>query len=173
MAKAVYSTENIGHYGLGFKYYTHFTSPIRRFPDLIVHKLLFDNLHNRKPHYNEEQLDSICEHCSIQERNAISAERLSVKLKQIEYMNDKIGEEFKGVISGITNFGIFVELRESLAEGLIRLRDIKDDFYIFDEKQYSIIGQDSGRKYRLGDEIDVKLIRVDEGKREIDFALLN
>ncbi len=173
MAKAVYSTDNIGHFGLGFKFYTHFTSPIRRFPDLIVHKLLFEYLNEQKVKYNQAQLEGICEDCSIKERSAINAERLSVKLKQIEYMNDKVGEDFRGVISGITNFGIFVELRENLAEGLIRLRDIKDDFYIFDEKQYAIIGQDTGNKYRLGDEIDVKLIRVDESKREIDFALLN
>ncbi len=173
MAKAIYSTDNIGHFGLGFKYYTHFTSPIRRFPDLIVHKLLYHYLNGEKTQYNQAKLENISEDCSVQERNAINAERLSVKLKQIEYMNDKVGQEFKGVISGITNFGIFVELRENLSEGLIRLRDIKDDYYIFDEKQYAIIGQDTGKKYRLGDEIDVKLIRVDEVKREIDFALLN
>ncbi|MDZ7766748.1 MAG: ribonuclease R [Melioribacteraceae bacterium] len=173
MAKAIYSTENIGHFGLGFKFYTHFTSPIRRFPDLIIHKLLFRYLHGGKPLYNQQQLENISEDCSAQERTAVSAERLSVKLKQIQFMNDKVGEEFKGVISGITNFGMFIELRESLAEGLIRLRDIKDDFYIFDEKQYAIIGQDTEKKYRLGDEVEVKLIRVDELKKEIDFALLN
>ena len=173
MAKAVYSTQNIGHYGLGFPFYTHFTSPIRRFPDLIVHKLLFDNLNGKQPGYNLSLLESICDNCSVQERSAVSAERLSVKLKQMEYLKDKIGEEFTAVISGITNFGIFVELRETLSEGLIRLRDIKNDYYMFDEKQYAIVGQDSGKRYRLGDEIDVKLIRVDESKREIDFALLN
>lgn len=173
MAKAVYSTENIGHYGLGFKYYTHFTSPIRRFPDLIVHKILFDNLHGRESGYNSSKLESICDHCSAQERSAINAERLSVKLKQMEYLKNRIGEEFTAIISGITNFGIFVELRENLSEGLIRLRDIKDDYYIFDQKQYAIIGQDTGKKYRLGDKINVKLIRVDESKRETDFALLN
>lgn len=173
MAKAVYSTDNIGHYGLGFKHYTHFTSPIRRFPDLIVHKLLFNYIAGNKPGYSKTQLEEICEHCSAQERNAISAERLSVKLKQIEYLKNKIGEEFTAIISGITNFGIFVELRETLSEGLIRLRDIKDDYYLFDEKQYAIVGQESGKRYRLGDKIDVKLIRVDESKREIDFTLLN
>lgn len=173
MAKAVYSTDNIGHYGLGFKYYTHFTSPIRRFPDLIVHKILFDNLHGRDSGYNSAKLESICDHCSAQERSAINAERLSVKLKQMEYLKNRIGEEFTAIISGITNFGIFVELRENLSEGLIRLRDIKDDYYIFDQKQYAIIGQDTGKKYRLGDKINVKLIRVDESKRETDFALLN
>lgn len=173
MAKAVYSSDNIGHYGLGFKYYTHFTSPIRRFPDLIVHKLLFNNLSCNQPGYNKNQLENMCEHCSAQERNAINAERLSIKLKQIEYLKNKIDEEFTAVISGITNFGIFVELRETLSEGLIRLRDIKDDYYLFDEKQYAIVGSETGKRYRLGDKIEVKLIRVDESKREIDFTLLN
>jgi len=173
MAKAVYSTNNIGHYGLGFKYYTHFTSPIRRFPDLIVHKLLFENIKGKDPGVSQANLESICEHSSAQERNAVNAERLSVKLKQMEYLKNKIGQEFTAVISGITNFGIFVELRETLSEGLIRLRDIKDDYYLFDEKQYAIVGRESGNRYRLGDKIDVKLIRVDESKREIDFALLN
>lgn len=173
MAKAVYSTDNIGHYGLGFKYYTHFTSPIRRFPDLIVHKLLFEYLNGNEIKYSKAQLESICEHSSAQERNAVNAERLSVKLKQMEYLKNKIGEDFTAVISGITNFGIFVELRENLSEGLIRLRDIKDDYYLFDEKQYAIVGRESGKRYRLGDKIDVKLIRVDELKREMDFALLN
>jgi ribonuclease R len=173
MAKAVYSTNNIGHYGLGFKYYTHFTSPIRRFPDLIVHRLLFNYLNGSAPGYSAGQLESICDHCSAQERSAISAERLSVKLKQMEYLKNRIGDEFTAIISGITNFGIFVELKETLSEGLIRLRDIKDDFYQFEEKQYAIVGQDTGKRYRLGDKIEVKLIRVDESKREIDFALLN
>ncbi|HET55660.1 MAG TPA: ribonuclease R [Ignavibacteria bacterium] len=173
MAKAVYSSDNIGHYGLGFKYYTHFTSPIRRFPDLIVHKLLLNNIKGNQPGYNKNQLENMCEHCSAQERNAINAERLSIKLKQIEYLKNKIGEEFTAVISGITNFGIFVELRETLSEGLIRLRDIKDDYYLFDEKQYAIVGSETGKRYRLGDKIEVKLIRVDESKREIDFTLLN
>jgi ribonuclease R len=173
MAKAIYSTDNIGHYGLGFKYYTHFTSPIRRFPDLIVHKLLFEYISNKESKYSKAQLENICEHSSAQERNAVSAERLSVKLKQMEYLKNKIGYEFTAVISGITNFGIFVELRENLSEGLIRLRDIKDDYYLFDEKQYAIVGRETGKRYRLGDNIDVKLIRVDELKREIDFALLN
>jgi len=173
MAKAVYSSDNIGHYGLGFKYYTHFTSPIRRFPDLIVHKLLLNNIKGNQPGYNKNQLENMCEHCSAQERNAINAERLSIKLKQIEYLKNKIDEEFTAVISGITNFGIFVELRETLSEGLIRLRDIKDDYYLFDEKQYAIVGSETGKRYRLGDKIEVKLIRVDESKREIDFTLLN
>ncbi len=174
MAKAIYSTNNIGHYGLGFKDYTHFTSPIRRFPDLIVHKLLF-NLLNKKVEKNLsiEILEEICNHSSVQERNAINAERLSVKLKQIEYLKGKVGCEFHGVVSGLTNFGIFIELSHTLAEGMIRLRDLDDDYYIYDEKNYSITGKRSGRRIRLGDKVNVRLVSVNEEKREIDFVLLD
>mgnify|MGYP001614905587 FL=1 len=174
MAKAVYSTKNIGHYGLGFRYYTHFTSPIRRFPDLIVHRLIFDyNQEKLEKNLSLEELEKICDHTSAQERNAVNAERLSVKLKQIEYLKSKVGEDFHGVVSGITHFGIFIELSHTLAEGLIRLRDMNDDYYVFDEKNYSILGKRSGRKIRLGDKVNVKLIRVDQEKREIDFVLLS
>lgn len=173
MAKAVYSTNNIGHYGLGFRDYTHFTSPIRRFPDLIVHKIIFSYLQNiQEKNFSVEELDEICNHSSAQERNAINAERLSVKLKQIEYLKGKVGTEFHGVVSGITNFGIFIELSQNLAEGLIRYRDLEDDYYTFDEKNYAITGKRSGRRIRLGDKINVKLVRVDNEKREIDFTLL-
>ncbi|MFA7228050.1 MAG: ribonuclease R, partial [Melioribacteraceae bacterium] len=173
MAKAVYSTKNIGHYGLGFKYYTHFTSPIRRFPDLIVHDLINRfNLNSLEKNLSLEELEEICNHSSAQERNAINAERLSVKLKQIEYLKGKVGEEFHGVVNGITHFGIFIELSQTLSEGLIRLRDMQDDFYVFDEKNYAINGKRTGRRIRLGDKVNVKLIRVDEERREIDFILL-
>jgi ribonuclease R len=173
MAKAIYSTNNIGHYGLGFKYYTHFTSPIRRFPDLIVHKLIFDYTNNKENNFSVEDLEEICNHSSERERNAINAERLSVKLKQIEYLQGKVGTDFHGVVSGITNFGIFVELSHTLAEGLIKFRDMEDDYYIFDEKNYTITGKRTGRKIRLGDKVNVKLARVDNEKREIDFTLLD
>ena len=180
MAKAVYSTKNIGHYGLGFRYYTHFTSPIRRFPDLIVHNLIHkfvtNNLEKNLSLWESipsgEELEEICNHSSAQERNAVNAERLSVKLKQIEYLKSKVGEEFHGVVSGITHFGIFIELSATLSEGLIRLRDMQDDFYVYDEKNYAINGKRTGRRIRLGDKVNVKLIRVDEEKREIDFILL-
>ncbi len=172
MAKAIYSTKNIGHFGLSFKYYTHFTSPIRRFPDLIVHLLIFGFINNnRKAIFNLKQLDNICEHASNQERNATDAERLSIKLKQMEYLKDKLGEEFEAVISGVTNFGLFVELKDTLAEGLVSIRDLDDDFYIFDEKKYQLKGRSRGKKYRLGDKINVRLARVDYEKREIDFTL--
>ena len=174
MAKAVYTPKNIGHYGLGFKNYTHFTSPIRRFPDLIVHRLIYEIVekNNFKKHSLEE-LDDICDHASAMERNSVSAERLSVKLKQVEYLKDKVGETFHGVISGFTNFGFFVELSQTLAEGLIRFRDLTDDFYILDDKNYCIVGKDSGKRIRLGDKVNVKILRVNEERKEIDFTLLN
>jgi len=173
MAKAIYSTKNIGHYGLGFKYYTHFTSPIRRFPDLIVHSLInkFCNEITWKG-IGQEDLEEICEHSSAQERNAVNAERLSVKLKQIEYMKSKLGEEFHGVVSGVTHFGIFIELNQTLAEGLIRLRDLEDDYYVFDQNNYCITGKRTGKRIRLGDKVKVKLIRVNEERRAIDFILI-
>lgn len=173
MAKAVYSTNNIGHYGLAFKKYTHFTSPIRRFPDLVVHQLIYDFNNKREKNLSIEELEEICNHASMQERNAINAERLSVKLKQIEYLKGKVGNIFHGIVSGITNFGIFIELSENLAEGMIRFRDLEDDYYIFDEKNYSVTGKRTGRRIRLGDKVEVKLIYVDEEKREIDFLLLD
>ena len=173
MAKAIYSTKNIGHYGLGFKYYTHFTSPIRRFPDLIVHSLIY-NFNKDIPGkvIAQEELEEICNHSSAQERNAVNAERLSVKLNQIEYMKSKVGEEFHGVVSGVTHFGIFIELNQTLAEGLIRLRDLEDDFYVFDQNNYCITGKRTGKRIRLGDKVNVKLIRVNEEKRAIDFILI-
>lgn len=173
MAKAIYSPDNIGHYGLGFKYYSHFTSPIRRYSDLIVHRLLF-NYKNLKSGeiYSLAQLEEICENISASERNAVEAERFSVKQKQIEYLRNHLGNEFSAIISGITNFGIFVKITDILAEGLIKLRDLDDDYYIHDEKNYAIIGKRTKNQYRLGDKIHVKLIRVDEERSELDFIIL-
>jgi ribonuclease R len=172
MAKAVYSPDNIGHYGLGFKYYSHFTSPIRRYSDLIVHRLLF-NYKNLKSGeiYSLAQLEEICENISATERNAVEAERFSVKQKQIEYLRNHLGSEFSAIISGITNFGIFVKITDILAEGLVRLRDLDDDYYIHDEKKYAIVGKRTKKQYRLGDKIHVKLIRVDEERSELDFMI--
>ena len=172
MAKAVYSPQNIGHYGLGFKYYTHFTSPIRRYSDLIVHRLLLNYIENKnQSHYTTSQLEDISNHISETERNAIEAERLSVKRKQIEYLKEHVGEEFHAIISGITYFGMFVKISEILAEGLIRLRDLEGDFYVYDEKKYALIGRKSKKQFRLGDKVQVKLIRVDIEKSELDFII--
>ncbi len=173
MAKAVYSVNNIGHYGLGFKYYTHFTSPIRRYSDLIVHRLLSKYVDGAGGvNYTLEELDEISDHISVCERNAIDAERLSVKHKQIEFMHQHIGEEFKAIISGLTHFGIFVKVLDNLSEGLIRLRDLEGDFYVYDEKKYSLIGKTTKKLFRLGDHVDVKLIRADLEKSELDFLIV-
>ena len=172
MAKAVYSPQNIGHYGLGFKHYTHFTSPIRRYADLIVHRLLLNYIeNNNQTHYTNSQLEDISNHISETERNAVEAERLSVKRKQIEYLKEHVGEEFHAIISGITYFGMFVKISEILAEGLIRLRDLEGDFYVYDEKKYALIGRKSKKQFRLGDKVQVKLIRVDLEKSELDFII--
>lgn len=172
MAKAVYSINNIGHYGLAFKYYTHFTSPIRRFPDLIVHQLIYDYIErNKGKNLSISDLEEICNYASYKERNAVLAERMSIKMKQIDYLKNKIGEEFNGIISGITNFGIFVELSDSLAEGLIPYRLLEGDYYFFDEKNYSVVGRKSKKRIRLGDKVTVKIYRIDPEKKEIDFIL--
>jgi len=170
MAKAIYSTKNIGHYGLGFKNYTHFTSPIRRYADLIVHRILERSfIAKTGKHYSLDFLTKISEYISATERTAIEAERRSNKLKKIQYLQDKLGEEFHAVISGVANYGIFVELTDILAEGLIRARDLEGDFYVLDEKKYSLIGKRTKKQFRLGDIITVKLVRVDLENLELDF----
>ena len=170
MAKAVYSAKNIGHYGLGFKNYTHFTSPIRRYADLLVHRVLDKTLISKTgKHYSLDNLTKICEHISATERTAMEAERRSVKLKQMQFLQDKIGHEFHAVISGVANYGIFVELTDILAQGLIRARDLEGDFYVLDEKKYSLIGKRTKKQFRLGDKITVKLVRLDLDNLELDF----
>ena len=171
MARAEYTTHNIGHYGLSFRYYTHFTSPIRRYPDLMVHRLLQWYL-DEKPSASESEYDEKCKHSSDMERKAMEAERASVKYKQAEYLMDRIGEEFDGLISGVSKWGIFVELTESKCEGMVSLRLMNDDFYYLDEENYRIIGQRWGKIYRLGDNIRIKVKKIDLQKKQMDFDLV-
>ncbi len=171
MARAEYTTQNIGHYGLSFKYYTHFTSPIRRYPDLMVHRLLQWYL-DEKGSASKEEYEEYCKHSSDMERKAMEAERASVKYKQAEYLMDRIGEEFDGLISGVSKWGIFVELTESKCEGMVSLRLMNDDFYYLDEENYRIIGQRWGKIYRLGDNIRIKVKKIDLQKKQMDFDLV-
>lgn len=173
MAKAIYSTKNIGHYGLAFKYYTHFTSPIRRYPDIIVHRLLLDFLNNKK--IGKEKMweyEEISRQSSEQEKKASDAERTSIKYKQVEYMSTRIGKKFDGIISGITEWGLYVEEVETKCEGLIRVRDLKDDFYIFNEKKMELVGQKRNKKFKLGEKIKIKLNGVDLERKTIDYTLI-
>ena len=172
MAKAEYSTENIGHYGLSFPYYTHFTSPIRRYPDLIVHRLLFHYL-NKGSSLNKAEIEDICEHSSEMERKAVAAERDSIKYKQAEYLLDKIGQKFEGLISGVSKWGIYVELIGNSCEGMISLRDLDDDFYYLDEDNYQVIGQRYGEQYKLGDKLTIRVKRIDLSKKQMDFELVD
>ncbi len=175
MMKAVYSQNNIGHFGLAFEYYTHFTSPIRRYPDLVVHRLLKEYQHPvraKRLRALKKELKRICERSSERERIAVDAERESVRIKQVEWIADHVGEEFTGLISGVTSFGIFVEITPELIEGLVRMEDLTDDFYILDEKTYTITGRESGRSYRLGDQVRIRVARVDLEKKQVDFLLL-
>ena len=168
MQKAKYSVHNIGHYGLSFPCYTHFTSPIRRYPDMMVHRLLERYLNDGRS-ANAEVYEKYCEHCSSQEQLAENAERASVKYKQVEFMSDKIGQVFNGVISGVTEWGLYVELNANKCEGLIAMRDLKDDFYEFDEKNYCITGKHHKQIYRLGDAITVKVANANLQRKQLDF----
>ncbi len=171
MAKAAYSTRNIGHYGLSFEYYSHFTSPIRRYPDMMVHRLLEKYLAGGRS-ANEQKYEEQCKHSSDMETRAANAERASIKYKQVEFMQDHIGQIYPGVISGVTDWGIFVEL-ENKIEGMIPIRELDDDFYIFDEKNYSLVGRHSHKKYQLGDELKVKIWRTNLEKKQLDFQLVS
>jgi ribonuclease R len=172
MKQARYSTGNIGHFGLCFDHYTHFTSPIRRYPDLIVHRLLKDLLRKKtRPAFWEERLDDIAKRCSGAERVADEAEREVMKLRQTQYLSDRVGETFDGVISGVTAFGFFVELLEAPVEGLIRLTTLADDYYKHDEVGHSLVGRRSGKRFRLGDPVRIVVESVNIGRRQVDFAL--
>ncbi|MBX7107916.1 MAG: ribonuclease R [Chitinophagales bacterium] len=170
MAKAVYTTKNIGHYGLSFEYYTHFTSPIRRYPDMMSHRILEQVLKAEK--VIDNQLENRCNHCSEMERNAADAERTSVKLKQVEYMSARAGELFDGFISGVTEWGIFVMTEGSYCEGMVRLDALRTDFFVYDKKKHCVKGMRTGRKLQLGDKVKVKLLKTNVAKRTIDFVLI-
>ncbi len=169
MPKAIYTTKNAGHYGLGFKYYTHFTSPIRRYPDVLVHRLLDARLQG-KTHASQEQLELLCKHSSDMERMAAEAERASVKYKQVEFMSDKVGQSFDGLISGVTEWGIYVEIIENRCEGMIKTRDMQDDRYVFDEDNYRYVGRNTGKVYALGDKVKVLVKNADLMKKQLDYA---
>ena len=171
MQKASYSPENIGHYGLAFDYYSHFTSPIRRYPDLIIHRLLFEYLQG-KDRYGLD-LEEASKHCSMMEKLAAEAERDSIKYKQVEYLQDKVGLVFSGVVSGMSDFGLFVELKDSKCEGMVRLRSILDDNYSFDDKRYVVVGKKYGKEFFLGDEVDVLIKKTDLLKKQVEMELVD
>ena len=171
MSKAVYSTENIGHYGLAFPYYSHFTSPIRRYPDLMAHRLLQHYLDGGKSP-NREEYEEYCKHCSDRERLAANAERDSIKYMQVKFMEDKVGQDFTGVISGVADYGFWVEIPENGAEGMIKLRDLMDDSYFHDPKAHSIVGAKSGKTYRLGDEIKIQVVKANLIQKQLDFKIV-
>ncbi|MDP7555764.1 MAG: RNB domain-containing ribonuclease, partial [Nitrospinota bacterium] len=176
MKQAVYSEKNSGHFCLAFECYTHFTSPIRRYPDLVTHRILKALLTKKRPlqnkiDYLKKKLPAIAKHCSIRERVAMEAEREIIDLNKIHFMMDKIGEEFSGFITGVTSFGLFVELEDLFVEGLVHVTSIKDDYYIYHEKKHSIIGENKRKVYRVGDKVKIEIENVSMGKRQIDFVL--
>ncbi|ERJ60931.1 ribonuclease R [Sphingobacterium paucimobilis] len=172
MAKAIYTTKGTSHYGLAFDYYTHFTSPIRRYPDVMVHRLLQFYLDGGTK-INVEHYEKMAEHSSQMEKKAAEAERASIKYKQAEFLQDQVGVEYTGIVSGVTEWGMYVEIQENKCEGMVRLRDITDDFYTLDEKNFAIIGQRKKKVYQLGDEVQIKVKKVDLEKRQIDFTLIS
>ena len=171
MAKAIYTTENIGHYGLAFDYYSHFTSPIRRYPDMLVHRLLDKYLSGGRS-VTVKKYEDLCKHASAMEQLAANAERQSIKYKQVEFLSERLGNVYDGVISGVTEWGLYVEINENKCEGMVPMRDLDDDFYSFDEKNYCLIGKRSGKIYRLGDPIKIQVARTNLERKIIDFALV-
>ena len=171
MAKARYTTTHIGHYGLGFDSYTHFTSPIRRYPDLMVHRLLTRYLIEGKPSADAAALEDQCDHASEMESVAANAERSSIKYKQVEYMIPRLGEAFTGVITGLADWGFYVELEENKCEGLVPARDLSDDYYVYDETNFRLVGRHTGRTFSLGDKIEIVVAQADLARKQLDFAL--
>ncbi len=174
MAKAVYSDRNIGHYGLAFAHYSHFTSPIRRYPDLVIHRMLkryADGMPAAEINEWQRRLPAIAKQSSDMERLAMEAERQAVKVIQVEYMKRHLGDEFAAVVSGVTRYGVFVELTDLLVEGMVHVRDLTDDYFVYEEKRFSLVGRHSGKQYRLGDSIRVKVLRVNPEDRQIDFVM--
>ena len=171
MMKARYSTHNIGHYGLAFDYYTHFTSPIRRYPDVMVHRLLTRYADGGRSASQDKYVE-LCEHCSAMEQLAASAERASIKYKQVEFMSDKLGQVFEGTVSGVTEFGLYVEINENKCEGMVPLRDLDDDYYEFDERNYCLWGRKYHHRYSLGDTVQVKVAKANLEKKQLDYALV-
>ena len=171
MSKAVYSTNNIGHYGLGFNFYSHFTSPIRRYPDLIVHRLLEKYISNKKPD-EKYSLDSLCKHCSEMEKKASMAERDSIKYMQVRFLEKELGSVYSGVISGVTDWGLYVEITENTCEGLVKISSLKDDHYVYDEKKYALIGYRKKSSYQLGQKVKIKIKKVSVERKQIDFILV-
>lgn len=171
MQKAKYSTDNVGHYGLAFDFYTHFTSPIRRYPDMLVHRLLERYLAGGRS-VSKDNYEKVCEHCSEMEQTAANAERASIKYKQVEFMSNKLGRVYDGVISGVTEWGLYVELNENKCEGLVPIRDLDDDYYEFDDKNYCLIGRRKKRRYRLGDPVTIKVAQANLDRKQLDFTLV-
>ena len=169
MMKAKYSVHNIGHFGLAFDYYTHFTSPIRRYPDTMVHRLLTRYEEGGKS-ASEDKYEELCEHSSQQEQTAAMAERDSIKYKMVEFMGQFVGEEFEAHISGLTSYGIYCEIDENHCEGMISLQDLKDDYYDFDEKNFCLVGRRHHNRYNLGDPITIKVSKANVEKKQLDFV---
>ena len=168
MPKAIYTTKNEGNYCLGFEYYTHFTSPIRRYPDVLVHRLLEAKL-NHQTYSTKDELELLSKHSSDMERTASEAERASIKYKQVEFMSDKVGQNFDGVISGVTEWGIYVEITENKCEGMIKSRDLTGDNYIYDKENYRYIGRNTNKIYALGDNVKILVRSADLVKKQLDF----
>ena len=172
MQKARYSTENIGHYGLAFQYYSHFTSPIRRYPDLLVHRLLHRYLTLESRTVSKPKYEDLCDHCSAQEQVAANAERASIKYKQVEFMSEHIGEEYDAVISGVTEWGLYAEINANKCEGMIPMRTLQDDYYEFDDANYCLIGRRTRRKFTIGDPVHIRIVRANLDRKQLDFELV-